>query len=90
MNSTTTHKPPTLPPLPPANCSEAEAYQAGWKSGRSATGQFNENPYKHRLSKLRKAWHAGWMARGAIYIEETQPPNVKVSDAPDSAAPNRE
>lgn len=51
-----------------ASGSEAEAWQDGWKCGRSPTGMFDENPHTHRLSKKRKAWHMGWMAGGAIYL----------------------
>lgn len=62
-------EPPTPSALASGRGSELAAYQEGWKCGRSPTGEADENPYKHRLSKKRKAWLQGWMDGGAIYIE---------------------
>ncbi len=45
------------------------AYYEGFSNGRSQSGEFTDNPYKHRMDKRRKDWHQGWMDGGAIYLE---------------------
>ena len=52
------------------SAAKTEAYQEGYRHGYTQDGEAEDNPYKHRNSKRRKEWFAGWMDGSEQFIHD--------------------